>query len=454
MAVMMCSARQRAVRSICALAALLLPAWVGAQQAPLAPAPAEPGAQLSVYLMTMGPGDAAWEKFGHNAIWIRDTTQGLDAAYNWGLFDFDAVDFYPRFLKGDMLYSMGGYAGLPTVEAYASYNRSVWAQELALTAAQKQQLLDFVRWNALPENMYYHYDYFRDNCSTRVRDALDRVLGGQIRATLDTTATGTTYRWHTRRLTQGSLPVYAGMDIVLGPGGDHQLSAWEEAFLPMSLRDHIRPLTIAVPGGGTLPLVRSEAELFTATRIPEPARPANLLPGFLAVGVMLGGLFAWCARLASEGRKSGRIGVAGLGGVWSLAAGTIGTVMALSWGFTNHVFMYRNENLFQLSPISLLLVPLVIALPFGRRRDRLTWRVAGVVATLSVLGLVLQVVPGLDQANGEVIALALPVHLGVAWGVYRLALGRPFSAIDSGPAVPVGLVPAAAGAGAAGTPSS
>ena len=61
--------------------------------------------------MTMGPGDAVWEKFGHNAIWIRDTTQGLDAAYNWGLFDFDAADFYPRFLKGNMLYSMGGYAG-------------------------------------------------------------------------------------------------------------------------------------------------------------------------------------------------------------------------------------------------------------------------------------------------------------------------------------------------------
>ena len=108
----------------------------------------EPGANLSVYLMTMGPGDAVWEKFGHNAIWIRDTTRGLDVAYNWGLFDFDAVDFYPRFLKGSMLYSMGGYAGVETVNAYASYNRSVWAQELALTPAQKQELLDFVRWNA------------------------------------------------------------------------------------------------------------------------------------------------------------------------------------------------------------------------------------------------------------------------------------------------------------------
>jgi len=248
----------------------LLPTLVGAQPALRdtrtdAAAAAEPGATLSVYLMTMGPGDAVWEKFGHNAIWIRDSTKGLDAAYNWGLFDFDDVDFVPRFLKGSMRYWMGGYAGGPTVEAYAGYNRSVWAQELALTPAQKQQLLEFVQWNAQPENRYYLYDYFRDNCSTRVRDAIDRVLGGQLRAVLDTISTGTTYRWHTRRLTQGSLPVYAGMDIVLGPKGDHSLSAWEEAFLPMSLRDYIRPLTVAAPGGGSIPLVREEVELFAAT---------------------------------------------------------------------------------------------------------------------------------------------------------------------------------------------
>src|SRR5688500_6742075 len=201
---------------------------------------AEPGASLSVYLMTMGPGDAVWEKFGHNAIWIRDTTRGLDVAYNWVLFDFDDADFLPRFLKGSMRYWMGGYAGRQTVDAYASYNRSVWAQELELTPAQKLEMLEFVRWNERPENRYYHYDYFRDNCSTRVRDAIERVLNGQLRKSLTPMATHTTYRWHTRRLTQGSLAVYTGMDIVLGPRGDQQLSAWEEAFLPMSLRDYIR----------------------------------------------------------------------------------------------------------------------------------------------------------------------------------------------------------------------
>ena len=392
----------------------------GSPTAPLA----EPGANLTVYLMTMGPGDAVWEKFGHNAIWVRDTTRGLDVAYNWGLFDFNDVDFIPRFLKGSMRYWMGGYEGMPTVDAYASYNRSVWAQELTLTGAQKQELLEFVRWNSQPENRYYHYDYFRDNCSTRVRDAIDRVVGGQLRTALDSIDTGTTYRWHTRRLTQGSLPVYTGMDIVLGPRGDHPLSAWEEAFLPMSLRDHIRSIQVTAPTDGVLPLVRSESELFTATRAPEPARPANLLAGFLAVGIFFAGLFVYCARLTARGRAAGRIGMSAVGAAWSLLAAIIGTVMVLSWTSTDHVFMYRNENLLQLSPLSFALVPLLITAGLAGRRTLLATRVAVLIAGLSLLGFLLQAVPGLDQVNGEVIALALPIHLGIAWGTWLLASTR------------------------------
>jgi hypothetical protein len=445
--------RKRAALRVGALIACLLPASLGAQSTAAA---SEPGDRLTVYLMTMGPGDAVWEKFGHNAIWIRDSTTGLDAAYNWGLFDFDDADFIPRFLKGSMRYWMGGYEGRATVNAYASYDRSVWAQELALTPAQKEQLLAFVRWNALPENRYYHYDYFRDNCSTRVRDALDRVLGGQIRAALDTTETGTTYRWHTRRLTQGSLPVYTGMDVVLGPHGDQPLSAWEEAFLPMSLRDWIRPLTVRGPGGVATPLVREEVELFTASRAPEPERPANLLAGFLGIGLLVGGLFAYSARSVAQGRTSGRFGVAALGSVWSLFAGVAGMVMALSWMLTDHFFMYRNENLLQLSPLSLVLVPLLISLGLGGRRSMLAWRVSAIVAAMSLVGLLLQLAPGVDQTNGEVIALALPVHLGVAWGTRLLAMARHSVAagVDLLADGSVGLVPMAAGARAPITPSS
>ena len=370
--------------------------------------------------MTMGPGDAVWEKFGHNAIWIRDTTSQLDIAYNWGLFDFNDADFLPRFLKGSMRYWMGGYSARQTVAAYAGYDRSVWAQELAMTPAQKLELLEFVRWNERPENRFYHYDYFRDNCSTRVRDALDRALGGQIRAQLDSIATGTTYRWHTRRLTEESIPMYVGMDIVLGPNGDVPITAWEEAFLPMSLRDYIQPLLVATPDGGPEPLVAGVSQLFTASRSPEAAAPANRLPLFLIVGVLLGGVLAFSAT-SDRGSRLGRIGGAILGSAWSVIAGLIGTVMLLSWMLTDHFFMYANENLFQLSPLSLVLAVMLPGLMLSGRRAMLAWKVSVVIAALSVLGFVLQLLPGLDQVNGEVIALALPIHLGVAWGAGRAA---------------------------------
>src|SRR4051812_41708567 len=101
-------------------------------QAPSAAPAAEPGSQLTVYLMTMGPGDQVWEKFGHNAIWIHDAANGSDVAYHWGVFDFKDKDFYPNFIFGRMRYLMGAFDFNQTLDFYRQSNRTVWAQELNL----------------------------------------------------------------------------------------------------------------------------------------------------------------------------------------------------------------------------------------------------------------------------------------------------------------------------------
>ena len=111
---------------------------------------AKPGSNLTVYLLTMGPGDQVWEKFGHNAIWIHDDAAMTDIAYHWGLFDFADKDFVPRFIQGRMRYSMGAFDMSQTVDAYRQTNRTVWAQELNLTPAQRQKLADFIAWNIQP----------------------------------------------------------------------------------------------------------------------------------------------------------------------------------------------------------------------------------------------------------------------------------------------------------------
>jgi hypothetical protein len=85
---------------------------------------------------------------------------------------------------------------------------------------------------------------------------------------------------------------------------------------------------------------------------------------------------------------------------------------------------YRNENLFQ---ASLFLLPLGIVLPAARtsaRAHRLGLTLGTLAAAASILGVVLQVLPGLDQQNGEVLALLAPINIGLGWGVKRLEVGE------------------------------
>lgn len=382
------------------------------------------GAALSVYLVTFGPGDALWERFGHNALWIHDERRGTDVAYHYGLFDFEQEDFLLRFLRGRMRYAMGGFDALPLFNAYAAAGRSIWVQELNLSAARAVRLRDFLEWNARPENRFYRYDYYRDNCSTRVRDALDRIVGGEISRQLAAIGTTTTYRSVTLRLTAGDALLSTGLLLALGPPADRPLSAWEAGFIPMDLREQLRRVSVLAPGGDRLPLVRSERTLFDAER----AQPAGLPDGmpsriavYLLVGLVAGGVLVAFANRAYRSRsRLARWAFASLGALWGLSVGVFGTVILGLWAVTDHTIAHANENLLQVSPVALALVVLVPAAASGRRwaATGAAW-VALLLAVLAVLGLVLQLLPGLDQANGGIIALALPVHLGLAWTLWN-----------------------------------
>ena len=375
----------------------------------------EPGSELIVYHVIMGPGDAVWERFGHNALWIRDTVARTDIAYNWGVFDFTADDFIPRFLKGSMRYWVEAYPTRPMLDAYVQGNRSIWTQELALTPAEKHALRDFVQWNVREENKYYTYDYYRDNCSTRVRDALDRVLGGRLRAASDTVPTGTTYRWHTRRLTRELPLIYAGIDIMLGQPTDRPISQWEEMFLPMRLQHHLRDFAVLEDDGSLRKLVVGEQQIFAAERAPEPTEPPRSLPAFISIGLAIAGLIVLTARQATRGGRVPTFAAALHAAVWPALFGLAGLLMLATWLFTNHEAAFPNENLLQLSPLALALA---VAAPVALRRGR--WQrgavvLATIIAGASVVGLVLQLTPWFDQVNGETIALALPVNLALLW---------------------------------------
>ena len=367
----------------------------------------------------MGPGKAVWERFGHNAIWIHDPVRGTDKAYNYGLFDLRQENFLVRFLQGRMWYWMQGFPAQSYVELYRRANRSVWIQELEIAPDAKRELQEFLEWNELPENRFYHYDYYRDNCSTRVRDALDRAVSGQIRSQTAGLATGTTYRFHTRRLTANDPLIYTGLLLALGQPVDRPISAWEEMFLPMALREHLRDVAVPDGRGGEVPLVRSERTLFESTSTPPPDRPPSWLPIYFALGLAVGaGIFG----LGSKARNSrmARAWLIVVVGGWALLVGTLGLVLAGLWTATDHTAAYRNENLLQVNLLALGLLWLV------PRSGRPSWKssrtllLASVVVGLSLAGLLLKMLPAFFQVNGEIIGLALPVHAGVAAALYQL----------------------------------
>lgn len=379
----------------------------------------EPGSELEVTLMTFGLGEEVFERFGHNALWIHDGARGIDVAYNWGLFSFRQPHFLQRFLTGDTRYWMGGEDANVMIQQYRALGRPITLQRLNMTPAQKLALRDFLLWNEQEENRYYRYDYFRDNCSTRLRDALDRALGGALHAATDTIRTALTYRRESVRLTDGARPIQTGINIALGRPADVPLTSWESFFIPMRMRDAIRDATLPIgPGGAPVRLVAEErqiAPLPGTTIVPELATAPRLFWRLLLVGVVLAAMMG-VIRIMAMSRRGAAWGFAFVAMVWSLLCGTIGVILVLAWSATRHVFWAYNENLLQTSPLSLALVVLVPLALLRGRAERATRVVAAIVLFLSMFGALLSLIPG-GQENRAIVAMILPVHLVLAWAL-------------------------------------
>lgn len=283
----------------------------------------------------------------------------------------------------------------------------------------RRELQEFLEWNERPENRFYHYDYYRDNCSTRVRDALDRALGGRIRQETRELATGRTYRFHTRRLTANDPLIYTGLLLALGQPVDRPISAWDEMFLPLAMREHLRHISVPGSDGRPTPLVRAERTLFESSGTPPPDRPPFWLPIYLGIGLVLGSAIVVLGASAQRSRLA-RTGLIAVSGAWAVVVGVVGLLLAGLWGLTDHTAAYQNENLLQANLLALGLLWLVPKAARGSPIGRRVLVLAAFVAGLSLVGLVLKVVPLFYQVNGEIIALALPIHLGIAIGAWQL----------------------------------
>ena len=236
-----------------------------------------------VYLLTCAPGTESYSIYGHSAIRIVIRGQNFDKVYNWGLFDFSAPNFAFRFAYGKLDYMVGGYGYNLFLNEYLSEGRSVWSQRINLTNTEKENLFALINENLKPENVKYRYDFFFDNCATRIRDIIEK-------AAVDTVI----YAEKTKRQTfrqlidprQKVLPwLDLGADFLLGLQADRKASPSEEMFLPVYLMENLSSARVIRNGSPEELLGPPETVLdFTGTN-KEKSRP--WIPQTLLYAVLL-----------------------------------------------------------------------------------------------------------------------------------------------------------------------
>ncbi len=391
---------------------LLFPLFATGQPAPTP----EPGTDLDVALVTFGPGTEVWERFGHNAILIRDRANGTQRLYNYGMFDFAQKDFFLNFARGRMLYRIDVDDPASEFPLYRSEGRWIVQQDLNLTPSQRYKLFTYLEWNTRPENAQYRYDYFTANCATRVRDALDGALGGAIHDQLIAPSRGFTYRMDTMRLMRPEPLLMVLMDAGLGPFADKRLSYWAESFVPMEFMRYLRDVKVRDAGGNLVPLVARKTVIYPGNLPEPPEYPSNWFWQALGIGILSGlGLLALARR---RERAWARATFAASASLIAFVCGSAGLVLIGLWTLTDHVAAWHNENILLLNPLCILLVPAWIASARARwQPSRFVKATSFLIAFLAAFEFFLKIYPSFAQDNRFWIALLLPVHAALAAGM-------------------------------------
>ncbi len=397
-------------RMVAFLRGLLGLALVMSFSTPAAAAPRR--SELVVSVLTMGPGDPTFSKFGHNAILIKSPQTGHGLVYNFGTFTFSSPTLVSDFLNRRLNYWLSVEPIEETISDYRAQNRTLVEQELALAPEQAEELARALAVNARPENRLYRYDYFLDNCSTRVRDALDRVLGGALKASAGSRATYG-FRDHSLRLTADDPLLYLGLDFGLSGYADRPVGEWEEAFLPEKLAALLRRTELRT-GDHQQPLVRFERVLFEAKREPPRTEPPSPVLPLAGLGVLFAALAA--ALGSRRDRAPLRYAYAALLVLCGLVLGGAGSLLAFFWLDTAHEAAWRNLNLLLAPPWALALVVAAPAMARGKRwGERALVALAALSAAGAVVALVLRVTGLALQHDERIIALLLPLWLAFVW---------------------------------------
>ena len=308
-----------------------------------------------VSLVTVTPGDAVYSLYGHSAVRVADPESGLDVVFNYGTFDFDAPWFVPKFVYGILDYQLSISTMRNALLGAGFESRGVVEQVLDLNAAETRALYDFLVDNARPEKRTYRYDFFFDNCATRILDVFELRTGSEVTWLADPAA-GRTFRELLAPYTAAHSWLRSGIDLIIGIRTDRPATPREASFLP----DHLFTLVESAKigsGADRRPLVRSTAMLLPD---PDPAAPATDRSAAILFWVLAMAGVIWTAL---RGFRPGTpvLGRADL--VLLSLLGLVGLLITFLAFASQHAAMADNWNLTWAIPLHLAVVALHRRLP-------------------------------------------------------------------------------------------
>ena len=333
--------------------------------------------QSRISLITCDPGTLVYEKFGHTALRICDSTQHIDLIFHYGVFDFDTDFFIPKFIKGATDYSIGLCSTHYFIASYAQRGSAVNEQVLALTLPQRQQLFDALVENYKPENRLYRYNFVFDNCATRPYDMLLNVIDAPLLCTYTTEAT---YRDIIHGCIGWQNWTAFGIALILGSEADQPAGNEGAIGFPFCLRDELDATWMQTAPDTIVPLVTARHTLVDKPTIPIEDTPWPLSPtSVFALLCLIGALLTWFdvkRRRISHWFDVLLFGVVGMAGV------IIGYLMF----FSLHPLVGGNWNLLWANPLWLFMATIA---PI-RRRVSFKRHAATCMALLAGIGLITQ----------------------------------------------------------------
>ena len=212
------------------------------------------------YLITCGPGTETYSIYGHSALRIVITSERIDSVYNWGVFDFATKNFAWKFAKGRLDYMVIAESPRGFMGEYFYEKRYVYSQQINLNSKELRLLINLVHENLQPENAKYRYDFFYDDCSTRIRDLIEKAVGEILKYPPAETGKIPSFRDLVAKYQNPYPWLKFGVDLIMGSTADKKAVFRDRMFLPIDLKDELSK-TFVNRSGRMIPLLQNPVVL-------------------------------------------------------------------------------------------------------------------------------------------------------------------------------------------------